>query len=98
MMESPSPPPPAAHERSTFLQRTAEGNLTGANGWLTLASLAIGLAAALYKWSWPAGVLTALGAFIGLTAAYAMLSWLRGWPQPNWMAFFGTILDILTWQ
>ena len=96
MMESPSPPPPAAHERSTFLQRTARGDTTGVNGWLAFVSLVIGGGAGLYEWSLFVGILTALWAFIGLTVAYAALSWLRGWPRPNWMAFIGTILDFLS--
>jgi len=59
-------------------------------------SLVIGAVAGLYEWSLFVGILTALGAFVGLTVAYAMLAWFRGWPQPNWMAFIGTILDFLS--
>jgi hypothetical protein len=90
-------PPPAAYERSTFLQRTAQGDITGANGWLTLVSIVIGVAAGLYEWNVLVGFLAVLGSFIGLSLAYAALSWLRGWPQPNWMAFFGTVFDLLSW-
>ena len=97
MTRSPPPePPPTPRERSTFLQRTAEGDITGANGWLTLAAIVIGAVVGLYEWDLFAGILAALGAFVGLTVAYAVLSWLRGWPQPNWMAFLGTILDFLS--
>jgi hypothetical protein len=78
------------------LQRTAEGDITGANGWLTLVSLVIGAVVGLYEWSLFVGILTALGAFVGLTVAYAVLSRLRGWPQPNWMAFIATILEFLS--
>jgi hypothetical protein len=95
-MTRPPEPPPAARERSTFLQRTAEGDITGVNGWLILVSLVIGAVAGLYEWSLFVGILTALGAFVGLTVAYAVLAWFRGWPQPNWMAFIATILDFLS--
>ena len=93
----PSELPPAARERSTFLQRTAEGDITGANGWLAFVSFVIGALAGLYERSLFVGILTALSAFVGLAVAYAVLAWIRGWPQPNWMAFIGTILDFLSW-
>jgi len=92
----PAEPPPTARERSTFLQRTAEGDITGVNGWLTVVSLVIGAGAGLYAWSLFVGILTALGAFVGLTVVYAVLSWLRGWPRPNWMAFIATIQEFLS--
>jgi fatty-acid desaturase len=92
-----APPPPPGLQQSVIPQGFAKGNEASLiQGALFFIAAAIGVAIAFLVWSWLAGVVMAMAAYIGLSIGYARLAQPRGWPRLRWSEFFLDLFILLT--
>ena len=81
-------------ERSTFLQQTLERDPIS-DGWLFFPALAVGVVVAIYAGSWQTGLLVGVATYVGAGLTYTITAAIFGWRRIRWMAFVGTIIEVL---